>query len=90
MFLLGARQTGGVIKKRREKTMASWGGDRLRVRSSINYAEEDEQEVEDEDASCGGGEEEGRAGGRVDSSHEGFDLARQGVSGNACRQARQR
>lgn len=66
--------------------MSSWGGGRLRVRSSINYAEDGH---EDRDAPRGEG-----AGGS-DSFVEEFDLARRGVSGgsssaNACRQARQR
>ena len=66
--------------------MASWGSGRLRVRSSINYAED---EYEDGDAP---GEE---ASGGLGSFHEESGLPRGGVSGgpssaNACRQARQR
>lgn len=66
--------------------MASWGGGRLRVRSSINYAE---HEHEDGDAP---GEE---AAGELGSFHEESGPPRRGVSGGpssakACRQARQR
>lgn len=67
--------------------MASWGVGRLRVRSSINYAED---EHDDGDAR---GEEEGAEG--LGSLHEESDLPRRGAGGvsssaNACRQARQR